>query len=98
MIVHFDIETNEINDWVRLSDLKEIHCFCVSVDYGEPFVVDPNVGCNILGSARMVVGHNVIGFDLPALKKLLGFSFGGNVLDTLVLSRLLKTRLKNKLS
>ena len=36
-----------------------------------------------------LVGHNIIGYDLPLLKKLYGFQFEGEVVDTLVLSRLL---------
>ena len=35
-----------------------------------------------------MIGHNIIGFDLPVLGKLLGFEWWGKVEDTLVMSRL----------
>lgn len=36
-----------------------------------------------------VIGHNIIGYDVPVLEKLLGTNFTGiNIVDTLVLSRL----------
>jgi DNA polymerase-1 len=44
---------------------------------------------NALAGIRMVVGHNLIGFDLPLLRKLWGWEWGGYVIDTLVMGRLL---------
>jgi DNA polymerase-1 len=35
-----------------------------------------------------LIGHNIIGFDLPVLEKLYDFKFTGQVIDTLVMSRL----------
>lgn len=40
-------------------------------------------GCDVL------IGHNVIGYDFPALKKVLGYEYQGKKVDTLVMSRLL---------
>lgn len=40
-----------------------------------------------------LIGHNIIGFDLPALQKLYGFKYKGKVTDTLVISRLQYTTL-----
>ena len=39
-------------------------------------------------NAEVLIGHNIIGFDLPVLGKLLGFEWWGEVEDTLVMSRL----------
>jgi len=40
--------------------------------------------------ADEIIGHNIIGFDIPVLKKLHNFSFNGKITDTFVLSRLFK--------
>ena len=96
MVVYFDIETNEIKDWTRLSDLKSIYCFCVAVDDADPIKVDLEVGCNLLKAAKLIVGHNIINFDLPVLTKMVGVEFDAEIVDTLVLSRLLKTNLKEE--
>jgi len=36
-----------------------------------------------------IVGHNLLGFDLPVLEDVWGYTFNGTVIDTLVLGRLL---------
>jgi len=41
-----------------------------------------------LGSATTLIGQNILGYDLPALKKLFNFEYKGEILDTLLLSRL----------
>jgi len=74
----FDIETNKIEDWVHLSDLKVVHCLSI-YDPMMPKLVTfdgesiPH-GLKALAEADRIVGHNVIGFDIPALKKMYGFS------------------------
>ena len=47
-------------------------------------------GLQYLQSASKLVGHNIIGYDLPTINRLLGadLSVGRKVVDTLVLSRL----------
>lgn len=45
-------------------------------------------GVNELRTADRIVGHNIIGYDIPVLNKLFGFKPQGQVVDTLVLSRL----------
>lgn len=37
-----------------------------------------------------VIGHNILSFDLPAITNLLGWTYSGEVIDTLILSRLFK--------
>jgi len=39
-----------------------------------------------LEEAEALYGHNILGFDLPALKKLYGFEYSGTVMDTSVLA------------
>jgi len=52
-------------------------------------------GLSLLGKATMLIGHNIIKFDLAVLAKLHSFKVpqGCTVMDTLVLTRLIYTRL-----
>lgn len=83
----FDIETDGF-------DYTKIFCI-VAVDvhtnevfkYGEH---DIQEGLELLKAADKLIGHNIIGFDLPAIRKLhnLDLQETCKVLDTLVVSRL----------
>jgi len=96
----FDIETNAINDWSTYSDLHTVHCLSIydpmlpkmMTFHGESI----ERGLLELQKADRIVGHNVIDFDIPALKKLYGFSPPLiKVLDTLVVSRCVFPDLRN---
>ena len=96
----FDIETNAINDWSTYSDLHTVHCLSIYdpmipkmlTFHGESI----ERGLLELQKADRIVGHNVIDFDIPALKKLYGFSPPLiKVLDTLVVSRCVFPDLRN---
>ena len=96
----FDIETNAINDWSTYSDLHTVHCLSIYdpmipkmlTFHGESI----ERGLLELQKAERIVGHNVIDFDIPALKKLYGFSPPLiKVLDTLVVSRCVFPDLRN---
>ena len=97
----FDIETNKIKDWATLSDLHTIHCLSIydpmipkmATFAGESI---PH-GLKVLAEADRIVGHNVIGFDIPALKKFFGFSPPlVKVIDVLVMSRCIFSDLRNE--
>lgn len=97
----FDIETNKIKDWTTLSDLHTIHCLSIydpmipkmATYAGESI---PH-GLKVLAEADRIVGHNVIGFDIPALKKFFGFSPPlVKVIDVLVMSRCIFSDLRNE--
>jgi len=97
----FDIETNPINDWDTLSDLHTIHCLSIYdpmipkmlTFHGESI----ERGLLELQKAERLIGHNVIDFDIPALKKLHNFSPPLiKVLDTLVVSRCVFPDLRNE--
>jgi len=48
-----------------------------------------HTGLQWLETADVIIGHNIIGFDLPIIKRIFPwFSFGGIIIDTLILSRL----------
>ena len=93
---YFDIETNAINDWSTLSDLKDLHCLVVIDEQGTGRYRADNIqeGLDRLTKAIHIVGHNSIGFDAPALHKLYGFKHGG-LLDTAIIGRLMFPDLRN---
>lgn len=45
-----------------------------------------------LDTVDVLIGHNILGYDLPLLRKLYGYEFKGKRVDTLVMSRLLNPK------
>jgi len=91
----FDLETDGL-----LDDVTKIHCLVIydsetdsTAIYNDQGSQEPIVrGVQRLEDADVLVGHNVIGFDLPVLQKIyLWFDPQAFVLDTLLLSRLYHT-------
>ena len=93
--LYFDIETNGLEDFALLSDLKVVHCLSIYQMEGDKIITyhgDSIIrGINELNRADVIVGHNIINFDIPALKKLYPKEFNpkGKVVDTLVLCRVI---------
>ena len=89
----FDCETNGL-----LHDVSTIHCIAIYDSTKEETFVFNDRGGNCppitealhwLTSADVIAGHNIIGYDIPVLRKTYPwFKYDGDVLDTLVLSRL----------
>ena len=96
----FDIETNKIEDWSNLTDLDTVHCLTI-YDPTTPKMITYHGagirnGLNELAKADHIVGHNVLGFDIPALGKL--YSFHPplvKVLDTMVMARCIVPDVRN---
>ena len=84
----FDIETNGLYDAATKT-------FCiVAYDIGrkQTFAYGPDsiaAALDHLAKADVLIGHNIIFYDLPVLKKLFEFQFNGQVIDTLVCTRLI---------
>ena len=87
-----DIETNGIQDWSQLSDLETVHCLCLydtqdqQVHRYNSQKDDVHKGLEHAKECDLIVAHNGIGFDFPALKKLYGFEHH-NMMDTLIMAR-----------
>ena len=88
----FDLETNGL-----YFDCSKIHCLVIhdteadqTLEYNDQGNCEPlSRGVQRLEDADCIVGHNIIGFDLPVIKKLYPwFEPVGTVVDTLLLSRL----------
>ena len=93
----FDIETNGL-----LHDVTHIHCLGIydtetkqTLVYNDEGDTEPLTrGIQRLEDADLIVGHNIINYDLPVIRKLYPwFQNTGRVLDTLVLSRMVVTHL-----
>ena len=92
MTLIFDIETNGLYD-----DVSEIHCIGIhdtetaqTFTYNDQGDTEPIVrGLAYLEEAPSIVGHNIIGYDIPVIRKLYPwFEPSGLAVDTLVLSRI----------
>lgn len=90
----FDIETDGLMDTVT-----QIHCIsAIDIDdpnkvwlFADSFENDGSLqaGLNRLMQADEVIGHNIIKFDLPAIKKVTGITLKAKPTDTQVLSELI---------
>ena len=97
----FDLETNGL-----LKDVSRIHCVayydslldetlsfndeCPGKGMSSPIVR----AIQYIEQAETIIGHNIIGYDLPVIRKLYPFfEPRGVVIDTLLLSRLYHSRL-----
>jgi hypothetical protein len=100
----FDIETNGLLD---KEDLK-VHCIGIhDLDNGWYKVYDNktnliDTAIRMLNRADLLIGHNILGFDIPALQKVAAGLFvkfeltTQKTIDTLVLSRLMHPDIKEK--
>ena len=89
----FDIETNGL-----LHDVSKIHCISTydtkeekTYVYNDQDDETPTIrdGINQIMEADTIAGHNIIGFDLPVLRKLSSkFHTDAELFDTLIMSRL----------
>lgn len=91
----FDLETDGF-----YNDVTQIHCLAIhDLDTDQAFVFNDqgsgqpiSRGLQMLEDATNIIGHNIIGFDIPVIKKLYPwFEPTGRPIDTLLLSRLLHT-------
>jgi len=83
----FDIETN------GLQNCNTIWCI-VAYDVDTEILYsfghkEIDEGLELLSKANKLIGHNIIGFDIPVIRRLTGLSlYNKKIVDTLVLSRL----------
>jgi DNA polymerase I len=89
----FDIETDGL-----LDDVTQIHCIVLKdINTNEMLLLRKEDALNKLSKAELIVGHNIIKFDIPVIKKLYpAFDFKGKIFDTLVATRLLFPDVKEK--
>lgn len=94
----FDIETDGL-----LDELTKVHSLVlIDLDTGDMVsCADQKTyrpiaeGIDLLYGAELLVGHNIQGFDLPALHKVYQFDTDAELHDTLIMSRLIWSDLKH---
>jgi len=84
----FDLETNGLYDQVDV-----VYCVVIydinkrqTFTYGPDSIVD---AIDHLATADVLIGHNIIFYDLPVLQKLHSFDSKSRIIDTLVCTRLI---------
>lgn len=91
LVRFFDLEADNL-----LEGATQVWCGVFKdKDSGEVFKFKPNDikdmlrfmdGCDVL------IGHNIIDYDFPLLRKLFGYEFKGKKVDSLIMSRLLNPK------
>ncbi len=83
MNVHvFDIEADGL-----LETITKIHCLCYSDDSGDIHsLTDYNSIKDFLSNADVLIAHNCVRYDIPALELILGIRIKAQLVDTLALS------------
>ena len=95
MKVVFDIETNGL-----LPEMTVAHCLVLQdadtkriYRYSDSTDRHPNIedGLAVMKNAEVLIGHNIVGFDLPALKKLFDWvpAESTTIIDTWIMSLVL---------
>lgn len=91
----FDIEANGF-----LQDVTKIHCIAaIDIDTGAKYVWGPNeigAAVSVLNSADLLVAHGGIRYDYPVLRKLTDFVPSATLWDSVTLSRLIRSDLKER--
>jgi DNA polymerase I-like protein with 3'-5' exonuclease and polymerase domains len=84
----FDLETNGL-----YNDVNEIYCLVIynierklTTTYGPESIT---AGIEHLAKADILIGHNIIFYDIPVLQKLYSFVSKAHIIDTLVCTRLI---------
>ena len=75
----FDIETNGFTP-------TKIHCIAFQTSSGLSDIVDYSSMRTFFKETDVLVGHNIVRFDIPAVERLLGIKVKAQLVDTLALS------------
>ena len=84
----FDLESDGLYD-----NVTKIHCLVIyDIQSGRTFSYGPDAisnAINHLDSADVLIGHNILFYDIPVLKKLHQTQFNARIIDTLICTRLI---------
>jgi len=89
----FDIETDGL-----INEVTKIHCLVLKdIDTNTILSLSVKEALDKLSNADIIIGHNIIKFDLPVIKKLYPeFKSNAKIYDTIVATRLLFPDVKEK--
>lgn len=86
-VVVIDIEADNL-----LHSISKLHCAVASTLDGKDIWRFDNTQmkefCQFLDGVDVWIGHNIIQYDIPAVKKVLGYEYKGKSVDTMLMSRL----------
>ena len=89
----FDLEANGL-----LHEATKIHCGVfkdtITGDVHKFYPTDMEAMVQFMQSCPVLIGHNIIHYDLPLVHKLLGYEYTGTFVDTVWMSRMLYPDLK----
>ena len=96
MTLIFDIETNGLLDETTMIHSLVIYdtekdelISCSNPDEDKNCLFDIELGLDLLSKADEIAGHNIVKFDIPAIRKLYpSFFIRGKLFDTLLMSKL----------
>ncbi len=95
MRLAFDLETDGL-----INELTKIHIIAVrNIDTDDAYTYrfdELDEAFNHLDKATTLLGHNIIDFDLPAIKKVRGWQPKCKLIDTLLMSRMLFPNIGDK--
>lgn len=80
--VVFDLESNAL----ELDQVKTIHVLSWSINGEIQSTNDYDTMRGVLTDADVLIGHNIVLYDLPVIHKILGVSPKARIVDTLALS------------
>ena len=78
----FDLES----DGLLLNEVTKIHVLAYSSPNGVQYTHDYDEMRRVLTEAKLLIGHNIILYDIPVLEKILGIKIRAQLIDTLPLS------------
>ena len=85
-MVTFDVETNAL----KTREVTKIHCCAVHNGQETILYEDPKEWLSVLENADVLIGHNIIQYDIPAILNVYPkFNPRGKLVDTLILCRML---------
>lgn len=87
-ILTFDLETTAIDN----ERVDKIHCMGYQWGEGDPLLTtDIATMGNELAKSKIVIGHNIIGFDIPVVEDHIGEVVPSTRIDTLIMSKAMFT-------
>lgn len=88
---YFDLEGDNLYEGIT-----KVHCVGIALSSADGTVQSPNLlrdipaALKLLDTCDVIIGHNVVGFDVPALWKLYKWKPKARVVDTLLMSTVLQ--------
>lgn len=81
MIAVFDVESDGLLDVAT-----KIHCLSYDIGNGPKTILSYDRMRKFLSEATVLIGHNIVCYDIPLLEKLLNIKIKARLIDTLALS------------